>query len=232
MIPSPKWFPSSLQDRAAWFDNFNTQMQAIGTTLGFTAPELLSLNRDNDAIQFLATSAVTLDAYADAVRTYRRVITEGNIGDPTPEFPADIALSLPFAIDTGIFERLDNFVKRIRVAPAYTDEIGALLGITTGGGGPDIPVGDVAPVLKGSVEVGNIVEVKFTKGNSDGIHIETRVDGSDWAFTKVAVKSPGVFTVPANTGNTPRGVEIRARYLDGNNPVGALSDIVTVQTIP
>lgn len=36
MIPNRRWFPGTLQERAAWFDNFDTQMQAIGAGLGFT----------------------------------------------------------------------------------------------------------------------------------------------------------------------------------------------------
>ena len=60
---------------------------------------------------------------------YRKIITEGDIGDPTPEFPANPAFALPVVQPTGIFERLNNLVERIRVAPNYTAETGALLGI-------------------------------------------------------------------------------------------------------
>jgi len=232
MIPSPRWFPTTLQERAAWYNNFNTQIQLIGVTLGLGPAELSSISDDNDDMQFLATSAVTLDAYVDAVRTHRRVITEGNIGDPTPVFPASIALAFPITVQTGMFERLDGFVKRIRVAAAFTEEAGASLGINPSGGGPSIPVGDVPPVITATVDPGNIVEVKFVKNHSDGIYIETNVDGGGWTFTEKAIKSPAVFHVEVNTGNTPRGVQIRARFLDGNAPVGDWCDIVTVQTIP
>ena len=232
MIPNPNWFPTNLQERAAWYDNLNTNIQVIGVDLGLTAEELESVSLDNTVIQYLATATVALDAYTEAVRNYRRVITEGDVGDPAPNFPASITLATPANVDTGIFERLDGYVKRIRVAPNYTAEAGALLGITTGGGGPHIPIGEIPPVIKASVDPGNIVEVKFVKGSSDGIYIETNVDGGDWTFKEKAIKSPAVFSVEANTGNTPRGVQIRARFLDGNAAVGDWSDIVTVQTIP
>jgi hypothetical protein len=180
---------------------------------------------------FMAEAALIIESYADAIRSYRRVITEGDIGDPTPVFPTDITFSLPFVVDTGMFERLDNLVKRIRVSPAYTDEIGALLGIIPSGG-PLGPIDEVPPVIKASVDPGNIVEVKFVKGQSDGIYIETNVDDGGWAFAKMAIKSPAVFDVPSSNGGTPRGVQIRGRFLDGNNPVGDWSQIETVQTIP
>ena len=231
MIPSRAWFPASLQERAAWFVNFKANIQGVGLTLGMTVGEITSVGQDSDIMDFLATTSVAVDAYIDGIRNYRKIISEGNIGDPTPAFPADVSFALPTPVDTGLFERLDNLVKRIRVAPAYTEEIGALLGIITSGG-PLGPIDEFPPTIKASVDPGNIIEVKFTKGQSDGIYIETNVDNAGWSFTEKAVKSPAVFDVPANQANTPRGVQIRARFLEGNNPVGDWSDIVTVQTIP
>jgi hypothetical protein len=44
---------------------------------------------------------------------------------------------------------------------------------------------------------------------------------------KYWLKTPNsgcVFSVAANEANLPRGVQIRARFLDGNTPVGDWSD--------
>jgi len=153
------------------------------------------------------------------------------VGEAVPGLPANITLALPATIATGMFERLDGYVRRIRAAPAFTEEQGALLGINPGGG-LSLPIGDVPPVIKATVDPGNIIEVKFTRGQSDGIYIETNVDGGGWTFREKAIKSPAVFDVQENPANTPRGVQIRARFLDGNTPAGDWSDIVTVQTIP
>src|SRR5258707_13969522 len=95
MTPSSKWFPTNLQDRAAWYDNFNTQLQVVGAGLGLASGDLSSMVKDNANFQFLASTTTQLDAYAGAVRQYRVVFTEGNIGDPTPEFPADPSFTLP-----------------------------------------------------------------------------------------------------------------------------------------
>src|SRR5258708_17460741 len=103
MIPNPKWFPSSLQDRAAWYGNFGTNIGSVGPTLGLTVGDLSSISKDTSNMIFMASTALAIDAYADAIRSYRRGITEGGIGDPTPEFPTDITFSLPFVVDTGIF---------------------------------------------------------------------------------------------------------------------------------
>ena len=232
MTPSAKWFPRSLQERAPWFTNFNTNIQTVGASLGLTVPELASIADDAENFSYLAMATVSLDAYSEAFRNYRNTMTEGDIGDPSPVFPANVALAIPHAgVETGIFERLDGYVKRIRVSSVYTDEIGALLGIIPSGS-PSIPVGDAPPVITASVDPGNIIEVKFVKGQSGGIYIEVNVDNAGWTFKEKAIKSPAVFDVEANPANTPRGVQVRARFLEGNAPVGNWSDIVTVQTIP
>ncbi|MBV9241763.1 MAG: hypothetical protein JO314_07135 [Acidobacteria bacterium] len=230
MIPSSKWFPTNLQDRDAWFTNFNTVMQGgVGATLGFTVAELLVLAHDWETFDYLATASVTLDNYSEAVRAYRKQLTEGNIGDPAPVFPANITFAMPFDQPTGIFERLDDMVKRIRTAPTYTPETGTLLGIN-GATKVKIPVGDVPPVIKASVDPGHVIEVKFTRGDSDGIYIEKNVNNAGWAFAKTGNRSPVVIVVPGD--GIPQGVQLRARFMDGNEPVGDWSDIVTVQTIP
>lgn len=149
MIPSRRWFPLSLQERAAWYENFNTQIQTIGATLTLVPADLTAIAGDNVILQALASIAVELEAYKDAVRQYRIIITEGDIGDPTPAFPALPVYSSPAGGTTGLFERLDDFVKRIRSAPAYTDEVGALLGIIPSSPAPPNLV-DLKPVIKAS----------------------------------------------------------------------------------
>lgn len=238
VLPNSNYFPGSLQERAAWFDNIANQLQGpTGTSLGLTAAEQTSLADDNSVMQFLATTDVSVGAYTDAIRSYRKTITEGGIGDPTPVFPASITLTPPALVATGIFERIDKLIRRIRVAPAYTPEIGALLGITTGGngGGSSAPhlESNAAPRIDAVAMPGSVVQVKFVRGSSDGVYVETQIDNElAWSNVGRYVKSPAALQVPKNPDNLPRNVQIRARYLDGNDPVGDWCDIVTVQTIP
>lgn len=241
MIPNPSYFPTNLQARAAWFQNFSIQAQgAQGVSLGLTAAEQTQIEDDNNIVQFLAETDVTVNAYDDAIRGYRRTITEGDVGDPTPAFPANITLTLPTPVPTGIFQRLDQFVKRIRVSPAYTPEIGALFGISNGSPIPGEPQkklvhleAGAAPKIAALATPGNIVRVKFVRGTSDGIYVETLIDNETaWNAAGRFLKSPAMLTVPQNAGNLPRQAQIRARFLDGNDPVGDWCDIATVQTIP
>jgi hypothetical protein len=211
--------------------NFATQANASGLTYGLTAAEITQIGQDNDVIQFLADAAVTIDAYDDAVRAYRKVITEGDIGDPTPAFPVNMDLSLPVVIPTGMFERLNNYVERIRASAAYTPETGAIYGIIPQASEGFNPAEEVVEI-NATVDPGNLVNVTFVRGRSDGIRVEIAIDKGPWTSQGNYMKSPVVLEVPQNEDELPRSVQIRARYLDGNTPVGDWSDIVTVQTIP
>lgn len=233
MIPSNRWFPSSLQERAAWFANFTKQFASVGASLGFTPAEVLAVQDDDSVFEFLASTAVQLDAFRAAVQQYRTIITEGNIGDPTPAFPANVTFALPGPIPTGIFQRLDDNVKRIRTATTYTDEIGALLGILPVS--PTGPQPEVAmqPTVKTVTLPGSVIQVKFVRGNTDGVVIETKIDNADmWSDAGKFFKSPAELVIPENPTNLPRSVQIRARYVDGNTPVGQFSPIVTTATQP
>ena len=218
--------------RAAGMLNFDTQMQTLATGLGISAADLAKLDDDAAAVQMLAAAAVSIDAYTAAVRQYRMIITEGNIGDPTPTFPADLVLTPPAVVQTGIFERLDNMVKRIRVAPTYTDEIGAMLGILPTTPTPIPPV-DMVPSLKALPMPNSVVQVSFVRGQTSGIAIEMKIDNADtWSDAGRYFKSPAELVIPQNAQGLPRAVQVRARYVEGNNAIGQYSPVVTTATQP
>jgi hypothetical protein len=62
--------------------------------------------------------------------------------------------------------------------------------------------------------------------------LQTRLDKEEkWNDAGRFVRSPAVLEIPDGTG-APRAVQIRARYIIGNDPVGQNSDIVNVVTMP
>jgi hypothetical protein len=75
--------------------------------------------------------------------------------------------------------------------------------------------------------------VKFRRTIYDGVVIEAQIDNDvNWVGMGRFVRSPATLEVSPNQSNLPRQVEIRTRFLTGNDPVGDWSDTVTVQTIP
>ena len=70
-------------------------------------------------------------------------------------------------------------------------------------------------------------------GLTNGIVVETKIDNSEtWSSVGIFPTSPAIVVVPQNPQNLPRSVQIRARYVEGNSPVGQFSDIVTTATQP
>lgn len=233
MIPSRNWFPSSLAERAAWMQNFTTEFGKIATSLGFTPLEVGNVEGDNTAFQWLAQIAVTVDSYQKAMTAYRKSITEGDISSPAVELPLPPTYPVtPPTVDPGLFERLDNLVKRIRVAPSYSPEDGAALGIIPST--PPAPEPEtMKPTLKLLAEPGNVIVVDFVRGKTDGIDVQMQLDGSEtWESAGKFFKSPAQIVVPSGTMAAPRAVKLRARYLQGNTTVGQYSDIAQISSIP
>jgi hypothetical protein len=98
---------------------------------------------------------------------------------------------------------------------------------------PEVNVpGTTKPVIVASVDPNNFIEVTFVKSKTGGVYIENAIDKGEFVGAGRFNRSPADLEVPQNTDKLPRSVQIRARFLDGNNPVGDWSDVVTVQTIP
>src|SRR4051812_40206361 len=128
-ILSNTYFPGSQQDRAAWMDNFVANLGPIATALGVTPAEVAALVLDNEDYQSISQTTVALETFRSAVREYRLSLTESPIGSPQPMFPFSNFDGPQNNRPAGLFQRVAELIERIRAAPAYTDEIGASLGI-------------------------------------------------------------------------------------------------------
>ncbi|MFL6375038.1 MAG: hypothetical protein ACJ73D_10250 [Pyrinomonadaceae bacterium] len=234
MRPSIKWFPLSLTERAAWYRNFNAQIQQYGADLGLTAGEMASVQADCDMLTFLATSSMSLQAYFEAFQAFRRELCDGRAGDTTPQLPTAPALVAPASIEPGIFGRLTSLVPRIRTSPNFNEQMESTFGIAPTRYRPKLThlEDNASPAIKASAEPGHIIAVKFVRGASNGVDLEMRLDNEeDWQPTGKFLKSPGKIEIPHNTEHLPRRVQLRARFLNGNDPVGNWSDVVTVPTV-
>ena len=230
MIPSRTWFPASLPDRAAWMANFAVQFADVALSLGFTAGDVTAVQADNENFQSIAATQTTLDNFTASIRQYRISLTEDDAGAPLPVFPTAVFAAVPNPTrPAGMFERIDNIVKRIRVAPAYNDETGAMLGIIPAKG-DDLVISELKPKLKASTQPGSIVQLDFVRGKTDGIAVEYQIDGGPaWNNAGKFFKSPAEINIPNGTAPT-HSVRLRARYVVGNDIVGQNSDEVTVAT--
>jgi hypothetical protein len=222
-----------LQELAAWYQSFTSNFSNIGSALGFSPAEVTAVTYDNENIQFVAETAVMVTAYRSAVRQFRVILTEGSIGDPAPAFPADITPIVPTPVPTGIFERLNDLVKRIRVAPAYTDEIGALLGIIPAGKAPQNE-GELKPKILVS---GGFSNYRFTlrvaRLGMDAFSVEIRrLESEDWNEIAVGTASPIDVTVEPTTPGKPERVQVRVILISKNQLIGQPSDPAYITVNP
>jgi hypothetical protein len=231
MIPSKRWFPTTLNERAAWMRNFAKQFETVALSLGFSAADIDSMNKDAQDFQAVTRAITSAEAFMAGLRAFRVSLSEEKVGSPKPVFPTLTVTPPPNDVPAGIFQRLDERVRRVRAAAAYTDEIGALLKIMPARS-ESIANSELMPAIKAAARPGNIVEIRFTRGDTDGISLQMRLDKEeDWKDAGRFVRSPARLEIPDGTG-LPRAVQIRARYIIGNDPVGQNSDIVTVVTTP
>jgi len=234
MIPSVRWFPSGLQNRAAWFQNFSEKFSDVATSLGFSAADVTAVEQDNQVMQFLAQIIVQLDTYDDAIRKYLAIITEGDPGSATPMFPANLDFVLPLILATGIYARIINLVERIKLAKGYTDETGALLGILPTATGSVSP-GSVKPSIKAFAAVEDYEASVVVSGRekADQWQVEILREGAtEWETIKIATgKSVDIKITPTAQGK-PERVQIRVQLIKNNKKYGQPSDPTYVTLNP
>jgi len=235
MIPNKTWFPQSLQERAAHYENFNSQAQATGASLGLTIDDLTQINEDNTMMQWLATNAVTFENFNESMTQFRNIVTTGDIGDTPPPFPAFPSPGIPLISPVvGIFERVSEVYRpRIMASAAYTDEQGALYGII--GVGPEPPdPSTVEPTLKTFPAAnGNMFSAVVTgRVQSDQWQIfYAEVGTTTWTLAGTFTGKSGDITIPNATGK-PVQLQVYIQLRKGNANYGQPSAIILTTVNP
>ena len=233
MIPSRRWFPQGLPERAVWYANFAVKFAEVAASLGFTAGKVESIENDSEVIQYLADIDVQITAYAKAVRQYRILISESAEGADTPQFPANPNFVLPKTIDAGMFERLDELRTQIMAADGYTNEIGALLGIL-----PSSPDNAAPDSLKPVATVSKVSpDYKFTihatRMGMPAYKVQIRrMDSETWADAAHSTTADIVVQVTPQAEGQSERLQVRVILLKNNEPVGEPSDAIYVTVNP
>lgn len=232
MTPSAKWFPTSLAEQAAWFQNFTDQFTKLAPGLGFTPADVAAVQADNAAIQWMAANAGTMRAFNKAMTAYRNHVMTARNGLPPATLPEPPVFGVVPEVAPGIFDRLIELVRRIRAPPSFSGEEASALGIIPARS-TDVVTSETRPNIRLSALPGNVLKVAFTRGRTEGIVVEIDVDNSGtWEPAARFYKSPGELAIPQNAHATARSVKLRARYLKDNRPAGQNSEIETISTVP
>ena len=232
-VPSNTFFPQSLQERAAWLQAFVNNLTPIATTLGLTPAEVSDLGLDNEDFQSIAQTTPEVDAFRSAVREYRLSLTESPVGSPHPMFPFSNFNGPQNNRPAGLFQRLMELIERIRAAPAFTDEIGASLGIMPAQSNGISPA-DVKPAIEVfPSQTGYMFSIIVSdRAESDAWTVSIQPKGGEWSNAGTFTgKSADVTYAPAAPGN-PVAVSVRVQLKKKNANYGQLSDIVAFTVNP
>jgi hypothetical protein len=238
MTPDHRWFPTSLQERAAWFQNFAANLAGVATVLGIEDTAVTAAAKDSAWMQFIAQKTVEIDAFKKAVREYRLSMTEGHVGDPGPVAPTAPTLTPPPAPAAGLFQRLSELVRRIRVAPAYTDEVGAMLGISPLLTSTSPPRGilqaEAKPTIKVSGTFSNYAfTIRVARLGMDSFKVQIRrMENEAWVDAAFGTASPITIDVQPTEPGKPERIQVRAVLMSRNAPVGQPSDPTYVTVNP
>lgn len=212
--------------------NFAAEFAKQGSALGFSAAEIAAVEADADTLEWLAKNQVAVESFRRAATSYRRHVLTGRPGSPLNAFPQPTELTPPPGTAVGIYRRIAEAVERVRVSPGFSAETAAAFDIRpVRAEAADLNSAKPNPTLR--AEPGNLIVVTFKRGGFDGVELQVKVDNAE-KFTNFGrfLRSPAEIRIEPGPQNLPRAVEMRARFLRGNDPVGQYSDIDFIATIP
>ena len=196
------FIPDKDGDFLAWHDNFKTQATALATKYGITTAQVTALNNDNTDLHTDFADADAKKAASQAANAKKRSTKRTKTGN---------ARALARQIKaSSLFDHADGQLLRIEGPEDSTD-------LTT-----------AKPTLRATAVTPGSVTISFNKSISDGVRIMSK-RGSETAFSFLAIdtESPYVDTRP-NLSAGPETRQYQAQYLTGDEPIGNLSDGLTV----
>ena len=225
-----KYFlPNGDAQRVIWLNNFDIKLLAYAAKLGLLKPDTDSVHNDNLAYAYMVTLAAASKTFEHNCSTSKSTIRNSKKTTIIMPFPVlTIALDVPTPVGEGIFTRISLLVKKIKSSIGYSEAIGKDLGII--GAAPDAKIGlDTTQVLFTAKNSGGYVQIKYTKGDLDGIKLESK-RGNETEYELVDKINIVTYTdkrpnlIPA----IPEVRQYRAWGFVKNEIVGVVSDVVSI----
>lgn len=231
MIPSNKWFPSGLSERATWFQNFVTVLPNLATQLGITTAEVTSVTTDASVMTELPLIVEQIDAYKESIRKFRIAVTENPPGSTQAVFPSPFSIGIPPTVANGIFERISRLRDKIMLSANYTDVIGAQLGILADNPAPPV---QIKPIVKAEPLYSDYkFNVQVMKMGMPAFKILIRrMDSENWMEAGFGTNSPLIVKVQPSTPGQAERLHVCVQLMDKNEPVGVPSDAIYVTVNP
>ena len=215
----------------AWTKNFAAQLVTVQVTLGITVAELEAVQNFAANLEYLLDFNTQFKQQKDSFYVFKREMIFGAQG-PMPEAPSFNSVSMPGPGEKGGVEMLKVLVKRIRVAPGYTPQIGELLGIEKPTPAPPDPM-LITPTIAAVPMPDGKIQFKCSKMGMDAVRVEYKLPNVEgWAVAGEFTTAKTVVSLPDNLKAHPERLLYRARLLKKNEPIGQYSSVISVITNP
>ena len=202
IVAKQDYIPRTDGDLIIWHGNLKTQVAAVATTVGLATADVDALTADNTSLNTKITAL-------NAAKTAQQAAT------------ADKA-----NVFRSVITRARGIANRVKSHPNYTEALGRQLGIV----GPEdtTDLSQAQPTLRNEAVSPGSVRMGFNKSVSSGVRIfSKRGSEASFAFLATDTESP-YFDTRSNLTPGPESRQYQAQYLLGDEPVGQLSDILSV----
>jgi len=217
----------------------NLLLQSLAVSLAPFKPILPVVQEDIDFIiaaaanfQYLINTTPLVSDAKETFTKFKDAYFNGAVTNSAPAVPTFPAINVPNPATVGLITETKAIIKRIKAAPGYTVVIGEALGLVDTGPAP-FNANDLNAELKIVAKPGNIVEIAFSKQGQDAMQVEfKRKSETVWGLAGVYTSTPGTHTAPSVPPEDPESRQYRDILLKKNVPIGNVSPIYTVVTIP
>jgi len=200
--------------------------------VGLTAGEITQAATDATMGNMVVLARSLYASKTQEVTEYKNILLYSAINTPVPTLPSAPSIGpVPMGALAAIVARARQRAERIKAHPAYTTAIGEDCRIIAPG--PPPSGGTVQPSLTAKAETGFQVRLTFTMSGHDVLEIYA-MRGAEADFTMLALdtSSPYIDGRPPLVAGTPEVRQYKARYRDGDLPVGDWSDIISITAQP
>jgi hypothetical protein len=230
-MPNPI-IPSADEAFDAWFHNFTMKFGTYAVALGYTTGFADTLTSEYEWFHWSLVAQGLFETELSERVALKRLLRDGPVGSPTPSAPSVPDPGVPEGSmpAPGIVPRLRKLIQAIKNNPAYTEAIGADLGIIAPASSES---GTPKPDATATAEMNSQVKLRFKKGTHDAVIVEgQRGAETSWTQLDKVMRSPWTDTRAPLVAGQPEIRRYRLCYCDGDEAVGDFSDVLTVVTQP
>lgn len=224
-MSSNSFFPTTEAGQVVWLTNYALKLPANGSVCGIADEEITSTVNDVHYYVWMLRDwypAVQRDAREATV--FKQLMISGN-GSNSASFPQSTIFPDPPTIPApGIQKRLFSQIARIKASLNYNELVGQNLGVIAIPNTVEHPVPEFTLTVEEGA-VGSRVRIDFKKYGHDGIWIESRINGGEWAFLAIDTVKPYLDERPLAAGNIHETREYRLRWWDKSEAHGEWSAV-------